>query len=75
MCRRCDGSLKVTIYHGRGREVDPSALAESDIVLSTYHTIAADALEPESPLYRIIWFRVVLDEGESANTADRRIRC
>lgn len=39
------------------------ALADSDIVLSTYHTIAAEAIDSESALFGVKWFRVVLDEG------------
>lgn len=46
--------------------MDPYALADSNLVLSTYATIAAESLQPESALYRVIWFRVVLDEGENA---------
>jgi SWI/SNF-related matrix-associated actin-dependent regulator of chromatin subfamily A3 len=61
--RHCDGSLNMNVYHGRGREIDRRELANSDIVLSTYHTIAAEALDINSPLYQIKWFRVVLDEG------------
>ena len=39
------------------------ALADSDIVLSTYHTVAAEATDAESALFRINWFRFILDEG------------
>ncbi|KAK0115666.1 hypothetical protein ONS95_000066 [Cadophora gregata] len=59
----CDGSLNVNVYHGRGREVSPDALADWDIVLSTYHTIAAEMLDEHSPLYNVTWFRIVLDEA------------
>ena len=38
-------------------------LADSDIVLSTYHTIAAESTDITSPLCKINWFRIVLDEG------------
>lgn len=44
--------------------MDFNALADSDIVLSTYHTVAADALDDASPLNKITWFRIVLDEGK-----------
>ena len=62
--RHCTGFSKTTIYHGHGREGNPRVLADSDIVLSTYHTIAAESTDKMSPLWQINWFRVVLDEGK-----------
>jgi SWI/SNF-related matrix-associated actin-dependent regulator of chromatin subfamily A3 len=38
-------------------------IEDSDIVLTTYHTLAADFTAKKSPLHEIGWFRVVLDEG------------
>ncbi|TVY27092.1 DNA repair protein RAD5A [Lachnellula hyalina] len=73
LCSHCDGSLNVTRYHGRGREVDPYALADSDLVLSTYATIAAESLQPESALYRVIWFRVVLDEAHTVRNGSAKV--
>ena len=64
--RHLDGSLKVAVYHGRGREIDPGLLADSDIVLTTYHTIVADVADTtdsESAIFRVKWFRIILDEG------------
>ena len=64
--RHLDGSLKVAVYHGRGREIDPVLLADSDIVLTTYHTIVADVADTtdsESAIFRVKWFRIILDEG------------
>ena len=57
------GGLKVCEYHGRGRESKLEAIANCDIVLSTYHTIASESSKSTSPLFKINWFRVVLDEG------------
>ncbi|KAE9372536.1 hypothetical protein N431DRAFT_375776 [Stipitochalara longipes BDJ] len=59
----CTGFSKPIIYHSHGREGDPKVLADSDIVLSTYHTIAAESRDTTSPLWKIKWFRIVLDEA------------
>lgn len=61
--RHIYGGLTVCIYHGRGRETNPEVLAKADIVLTTYHTVAAEGFKNNSALFRIKWFRVVLDEG------------
>lgn len=34
-----------------------------DVVLTTYSTLSADYSKAESVLHRIMWYRVVLDEG------------
>lgn len=36
------GALKVAVYHGAKRSADAAALANADVVLSTYNTIEAD---------------------------------
>ena len=63
--RHCTGFSNTTIYHSYGRAGNPRVLADSDIVLSTYHTIAAESTDKASPLWQINWFRVVLDEGKT----------
>lgn len=55
-------SLDVLIYHGRQRKQDPSELQARDIVITTYSTLVAEWL-PTSTLYKIRWFRIVLDEA------------
>ena len=62
-CRHCSGFSNVNIYHGLGREGNAEILAESDIVLSTYHTISQESSDKDSPLWQIKWFRIVMDEG------------
>jgi len=41
-----------------------STIDNVDIVLTTYHTLVADHNEKKSPLYDVVWYRVVLDEGQ-----------
>jgi SNF2 family DNA or RNA helicase len=57
-------SLTIYRYHGGRRITDAQALADFDIVLTTYSTLAA-RMSTESPLYQIEWFRIVLDEGKT----------
>ena len=64
--KHLDGTLKIIKYHGQKRETQIPVLADSDIVLTTYHTLAADFGAKKSPNHRIAWFRVVLDEGKPA---------
>ena len=40
-----------------------AVLANSDIVLTTYHTLAAEFSAKKSPIHNITWFRIVLDEA------------
>ena len=62
-------TIKVTKYHGQKRETQIPVLADSDVVLTTYHTLAADFAAKRSPNHDIGWFRVVLDEGKLAATS------
>ncbi|KAK2562863.1 Helicase-like transcription factor [Acropora cervicornis] len=65
ICRHVhqDVSLQVYMYYGRGRLRDVEFLRERDIVLTTYFTLASDYRRDHSPLHKIKWFRVILDEG------------
>lgn len=56
--------LKWVYYHGPDRRhFTPYALADHDLVITTYHMVAADALDPSKALNRVNWFRIVLDEA------------
>lgn len=57
-------------YHGPNRpkgQVGLATLVDSDIVITTYNTLAKEWSTPahskSSLLHSIEWFRVVLDEG------------
>ena len=55
--------LVVAIFHGEGRVKSPDLLGGCDILLTTYHTLAAD-WKGRKVLQKVKWFRVILDEGE-----------
>ncbi|CAF3557385.1 unnamed protein product [Fusarium graminearum] len=61
--------LKIVKYHGDRRPKDLSELnmvEDSDIVVTTYHTLTTEYLIGKgktSPLYKLGWYRVVLDEA------------
>ncbi|CAI9099538.1 OLC1v1036379C1 [Oldenlandia corymbosa var. corymbosa] len=56
------GKLKVYMYYGKRTE-DVDELCAYDIVLTTYNTLAAEDAWEESPVKKIEWRRVILDEG------------
>lgn len=55
--------LKTTIYHGDRRESRINDLTTSDIVLTTYQTLVADARHDMFHINDIAWYRIVLDEA------------
>lgn len=68
------GKLKTYLYHGE-RTGDPYKLKEYDIVLTTYSTLATEDACPESPVKKIEWYRVILDEAhviKNVNTLQSR---
>lgn len=56
------GRLKVYMYYGE-RTGDAEELKKYDIVLTTYSTLVAEIRWPESPMKKIEWWRVILDEA------------
>lgn len=63
------GAVKHYIYHGQNRDKNPFKLADNDVVITTYSTAAAEIFggraEGTSPLRRIRWFRIILDEAHT----------
>ncbi|NWU18227.1 HLTF factor, partial [Cephalopterus ornatus] len=61
-----DFNVKICVYYGSDRSKDPSVLSEQDIVLTTYNILATDyAIRGDSPLHKVKWLRIVLDEGHT----------
>ena len=67
--RHLDGTLNTLRYHGPKRKLLP--LEDADLVLTTYHTIVSDFDNKSSPLHKMHWYRLVLDEGKSTHLGDR----
>ncbi|KAF2446332.1 hypothetical protein P171DRAFT_442729 [Karstenula rhodostoma CBS 690.94] len=57
------GALRTIKYHGTNRESNIDTLAESDIVVTTYHTLYMDSRRGKNPLRDVEWYRLVLDEA------------
>nr|XP_027070025.1 putative SWI/SNF-related matrix-associated actin-dependent regulator of chromatin subfamily A member 3-like 1 [Coffea arabica] len=56
------GRLKVYMYYGE-RTKDANVLQAYDIVLTTYTTLAAEDPWEDSPVKKIEWRRIILDEA------------
>jgi SNF2 family DNA or RNA helicase len=63
------GTIKYYIYHGANRVKDIKKLAEYDLVITTYGSVASEfnyrskKKHGTYPLEEINWFRIVLDEA------------
>ncbi|KAK4940400.1 hypothetical protein LTR10_019506 [Elasticomyces elasticus] len=62
---RLNTSLSYFRYHGRGRKNHPRSMLDADIILTTYHTLAAERKAKKHPSKSIKWFRIVLDEAHT----------
>ncbi|RHZ75362.1 hypothetical protein Glove_216g60 [Diversispora epigaea] len=67
--------FSIHVYHGSGK-ARLSQLKKYDVVITTYHTLIRDwPADPEvarGTLFRINWFRVVLDEAQNIKNMKSR---
>eukprot|EP01105_Mastigella_eilhardi_P021392 TRINITY_DN5178_c0_g1_i6.p1 TRINITY_DN5178_c0_g1~~TRINITY_DN5178_c0_g1_i6.p1 ORF type:complete len:816 (+),score=189.31 TRINITY_DN5178_c0_g1_i6:22-2448(+) len=59
------GALNVRAYCGTARAATAAALAECDIVITTYGIVLSEFSERKGSLHSVKWKRVVLDEGHT----------
>ncbi|KAG9144009.1 hypothetical protein Leryth_013897 [Lithospermum erythrorhizon] len=71
------GSLSVYVHYGQNRSKDAHALAQYDVILTTYGVLASEYstenAEDCGGLYSIRWFRVVLDEAHTIKSSKSQI--
>ncbi|PNP56945.1 hypothetical protein FNYG_15296 [Fusarium nygamai] len=60
-----DKSIKTGKYYGKDRNSKVNEYLDLDIVFTTYHTIAYGMNKQDNLVFRIKWFRIILDEGQS----------
>jgi len=76
---KIEADIKIYQYHGSGRKREAKFLADQDVVVTTYATLSSDfgsrskrALDgwsrKDSPLHRVFWHRVVLDESHNVKS-------
>jgi SNF2 family DNA or RNA helicase len=64
------GTFTYYIYHGTSRIQDINELAKYDMVVTSYHTLAAEVKKSGSkrPIFQTNFFRIVLDEAHQVRT-------
>ncbi|KFD66584.1 hypothetical protein M514_01581, partial [Trichuris suis] len=66
------GLLRVCVHHGQKRENDAWRLARYDVVITTYRIVSSalskgkkELKKCDSPLFSILWNRIILDEAHT----------
>uniref|UniRef100_A0A4E9E5Q8 Uncharacterized protein n=1 Tax=Gibberella zeae TaxID=5518 RepID=A0A4E9E5Q8_GIBZA len=65
-------TFKVHIFHGQTRAKNQDQFLDSDIVLTTYHTLEKDSIT-NSILNSIRWSRIVLDEAHHIRNSSTKM--
>lgn len=70
------GSLSLHVHYGQTRSKDARALAQNDVVITTYGVLASEFSAEnaeEGGLYSVRWFRVILDEAHTIKSSKSQI--
>jgi SWI/SNF-related matrix-associated actin-dependent regulator of chromatin subfamily A3 len=70
-CSHLDGTLRIIRYHGPKRHQQDVDYENTNIVITTYNTLAAEFEAKNSTLHGYEWYRVVLDEGTAPDLVRR----
>ncbi|KAH9616717.1 hypothetical protein KSS87_005918 [Heliosperma pusillum] len=66
------GSLDMYMYYGQERTSDVEELKKYDMVLTSYNTLSMEDDQVGSPVKKMNWRRIILDEGHLIKNADAK---
>ncbi|XP_021745852.1 putative SWI/SNF-related matrix-associated actin-dependent regulator of chromatin subfamily A member 3-like 1 [Chenopodium quinoa] len=66
-------SLKYYEYHGKDRTRDVEVLKKYDVVLTSYNTLSVEESLSESPMNKMDWRRIILDEGHIIKNTNAKL--
>ncbi|XP_074276766.1 putative SWI/SNF-related matrix-associated actin-dependent regulator of chromatin subfamily A member 3-like 1 [Silene latifolia] len=66
------GSLDMYMYYGQERTNDVEELKKYDMVLTSYNTLSMEDDQVGSPVKKMNWRRIILDEGHLIKNADAK---
>ena len=64
------GTLRTYMYYGDRRTKDSEELKKYDLVLTTYTTLGSEENCPNSPVKKVEWWRIILDEAHTIKNAN-----
>uniref|UniRef100_A0A803LT29 Uncharacterized protein n=1 Tax=Chenopodium quinoa TaxID=63459 RepID=A0A803LT29_CHEQI len=68
-------TLKCYEYHGKDRTRDVEVLKKYDVVLTSYNTLSVEESQSDSPMNKMDWRRIILDEGHMIKNANAKLSC
>ncbi|XP_057736990.1 putative SWI/SNF-related matrix-associated actin-dependent regulator of chromatin subfamily A member 3-like 1 [Arachis stenosperma] len=66
------GSLRTCMYYGDKRAKNAEDLMDYDLVLTTYSTLSVEEDDPDSPVKKVVWRRIILDEAHTIKNSNAR---